>query len=177
MSQPLGRGTEATNRVVIRLARPGELEHVGRLTADAYLQEGFLASDDPYLAVLQDASSRAADAELWVADVGGEVVGTVTFCPPGSPYRQAAAAGEGEFRTLAVAPSARGLGVGRRLVEQCFDRCRAFGLRDLVLLSQVQMTAAHGLYTAMGFVRDSALDWSPRPGTRLQGFRAAVPTG
>jgi N-acetylglutamate synthase-like GNAT family acetyltransferase len=162
--------------VVIRLARPDEIEHVGHLTADAYLREGFIAVDNPYLAVLQDAASRAADAELWIADLGGEIVGTVTFCPPGSPYRQVATGDEGEFRTLAVAPAARGRGVGRRLVEHCFERCRALDLRQLVLLSQDQMTAAHGLYAVMGFARDSALDWSPRPGVRLQGFRAAVPS-
>jgi GNAT superfamily N-acetyltransferase len=162
--------------VVIRLARQDEIEQVGHLTANAYLREGFIAADSPYLEVLRDAASRAAAAELWIADVGGEVVGTVTFCPPGSPYRQVATGDEGEFRTLAVAPAARGHGVGRRLVEHCFERCRAFGLGQLVLLSQDEMTAAHSLYAVMGFVRDGALDWSPRPGVRLQGFRAAVPS-
>jgi N-acetylglutamate synthase-like GNAT family acetyltransferase len=162
--------------LVIRLARPAELERVGRLTADVYLDEGFITSDSPYIEVLRDAASRAAGAELWVADIEGDVVGTVTFCPPGSSYRQAATEDQGEFRTLAVARAARGRGVGRRLVEQCFARCRALGLRQLVLLSQDAMTTAHGLYAAMGFTRDQALDWSPRPGIRLNGFRADVPS-
>ena len=162
--------------LVIRLALSGETERVGRMTADAYLREGYVQPDGPYVAVLQDAASRAENAELWVADLNGDIVGTVTFCPPGSPYRQAADAGEGEFRTLAVSASARGHGVGRRLVEQCFQRCRLLGLRQLVLLSQEQMTPAHRLYAAMGFVRDSALDWSPEPGVDLQGFRADVPS-
>jgi N-acetylglutamate synthase-like GNAT family acetyltransferase len=170
-------GGGAADDVVIRLARPDEIDHVGRLTAEAYLREGFLAADNPYVAVLRDAASRAADAELWIAETGGEIVGTVTFCPPGSSYRQVARVDEGEFRTLAVAPGARGRGVGRRLVGRCFERCRTFGLRQLVLVSQDQMTAAHSLYAALGFVRDTSLDWSPRQGVVLQGFRAAVPSG
>ncbi|HSS68633.1 MAG TPA: GNAT family N-acetyltransferase [Nocardioidaceae bacterium] len=162
--------------LVIRLALANEAELVGRITADAYLHEGYVQPDGPYVAVLQDAISRAERAELWVADLDGAIVGTVTFCPPGSPFRQTATAAEGEFRALAVSAGARGHGVGRRLVEQCFERCRLFGLRQLVLLSQEQMAPAHRLYAAMGFVRDSALDWSPAPGVCLQGFRADVPS-
>ena len=162
--------------LLIRLARPADIKQVGRLTADTYINEGFLRADNPYVAVLRDAASRAADAELWVADAGGVIVGTVTFCPPGSPYRQVSAEAEGEFRALAVAASDRGTGIGRRLVELCFARCRAHGLRRLVLLSQDQMTSAHRLYAAMGFAPDPTLDWSPEPGVQLRGFRAEVPS-
>jgi GNAT superfamily N-acetyltransferase len=158
----------------IRLAEPAEFDDVGRLTVDVYLGDGFLAADNPYTAVLQDAAARAAGAELWVADLDGAVVGTVTFCPPGSPYRQVASEAEGEFRTLAVAAAARGRGIGRQLVDHCFARCRSLRLRELVLLSQQTMTAAHRLYAATGFVRDAQLDWSPRPGIQLLGFRAVV---
>jgi N-acetylglutamate synthase-like GNAT family acetyltransferase len=161
--------------LVIRLARAAEIEHVGRLTADVYLEGGFVTPDSPYVDVLRDAASRAAGAELWVADIDGDVVGTVTFCPPGASHRQAAAGDEGELRALAVARAARGRGVGGRLVDTCFARCRELGLRRLVLLSQDAMTTAQALYAARGFVRDEALDWSPRPGIRLNGFRADVP--
>jgi GNAT superfamily N-acetyltransferase len=164
-----------SDQVVIRRARADELDAVGRLTADTYVSDGFITSDNTYVEVLRDAASRAANAELWVAVLDGEVVGTVTFCPPGSTYRQASADSEGEFRALAVSTGARGIGIGRRLVEQCLDRCRAFGLRQLVLLSQDEMRSAHRLYAALGFTRDEALDLSPQPGVTLRGFRADVP--
>src|SRR4051812_22468743 len=76
---------------------------------------------------------------------------------------------------LAVAPTARGRGVGRRLVERCVDRTRNLGLDELVLVSGAGMATAHRLYESMGFARDEALDWSPQPDVCLQGFRATVP--
>jgi GNAT superfamily N-acetyltransferase len=167
--------SDSSGGIIIRLARADELDEVGRLTAETYLGDGFLRPGNPYVEVLRDAASRAAKAELWVAEVGGAIVGTVTFCPPGSVYRQAAAESEGEFRALAVAASARGRGIGRRLVELCFARCRAFGFTQLVLLSQDAMQSAHRLYAALGFTRDETLDWSPQPGVALRGLRADVP--
>ena len=139
-----------TDDVVMRLARADELPAIGRLTADVYVAEGFVGADNPYLLVLLDAAGRAANAQVWVAELAGEIVGTVTFCPPGSSYRQAASDSEGEFRMLAVADSARGRGIGRRLVEQCFALCRAHGLDGLVLVSQDDMRAAHRVYAASG---------------------------
>jgi GNAT superfamily N-acetyltransferase len=161
--------------VVIRLACDDELDTVGRLTADTYVSDGFIRPDNPYADVLRDAADRAANAELWVAVLDGDPVGSVTFCPPGSAYRQAAADSEGEFRALAVSARARGRGIGRRLVELCFERCRALGLPQLVLLSQDEMRSAHRLYAALAFARDESLDWSPQPGVDLHGFRADVP--
>jgi GNAT superfamily N-acetyltransferase len=171
------RQPTVSDDVVIRLARRDEFDEVGRLTAQTYLGEGFIGPDNPYVEVLRDAAGRATGAELWVAEERGEVIGTVTFCPPGSVYRQSATESEGEFRALAVAPNARGRGVGRQLVELCFARCRAFGLGQLVLLSQDAMRSAHRLYTDLGFGRDTTLDWSPQSGVRLHGFRADVPAG
>ena len=46
---------------------------------------------------------------------GDEVLGCVTCCPPGSPWRELAGEHEGEFRMLAVAPAARGRGAGAAL--------------------------------------------------------------
>jgi predicted N-acetyltransferase YhbS len=53
---------------------------------------------------------------------------------------------------LAVAPDARGQGVGRRLVEACLDHARAVGAPRVVLLSNSQLTSALKLYRALGFV-------------------------
>jgi ribosomal protein S18 acetylase RimI-like enzyme len=160
--------------LVIRPARDDELVAVGELTLDGYVHDGFLTRDDGYSAHLLDADQRARDAELVVAVRSGEVVGTVTFCPPDSPMREVSADGEGEFRMLAVSPTARGLGIGRALVLHCVDRCQELGLTGLAICSMSRMTAAHRLYDATGFVRDSSLDWEPEPGVLLWGFRRPV---
>ena len=60
-------------------------------------------------------------------DDDGDILGSVTFCPPGLPVARARRRdGEGEFRMLAVAPDARGRGVGEALA----GRARSVPRRD-----------------------------------------------
>jgi ribosomal protein S18 acetylase RimI-like enzyme len=159
--------------VEIRLASPSEYAVVGDLTVEAYTVDGFLDDSDDYADHLRDAADRAAGAELWVAVVdSGAVLGSVTYCPPGSRWCELATEpDQGEFRMLAVAPAARRGGIGRALVEHCIARSRTLGHRELVLSSQAEMTKAHRLYASLGFVRAPELDWYPVPGIELLGFR------
>jgi ribosomal protein S18 acetylase RimI-like enzyme len=160
--------------VEVRTAQEDEYAAVGELTLDGYVHDGFLTRETDYAEHLLDAAHRAIDAELVVAVDADGLLGTVTFCPPGSPLRELSRDGEAEFRMLAVAPSARGRGVGRALVEHCFTRARELGLEDMVICSMSRMTAAHRLYDAMGFVREPALDWEPVPDVLLLAFRRPV---
>jgi ribosomal protein S18 acetylase RimI-like enzyme len=59
----------------------------------------------------------------------------------------------GEIKRMYVAPHARGLGLGRRLVEELEREARALGLRRLVLETGTRQDAAIGLYRATGFER------------------------
>ena len=156
--------------VAIRAARPEDYERLGDLTAAAYLDDGLLdhGPEDPYLDVLRDVRHRAQHAEVLVAvDAGGTVLGGVAFVGGPGPFADIAGADEAEFRTLAVAPSGRGRGVGAALVRECVDRARALGRERVVLSTQPMMHAAHRLYERFGFVRVPERDWSPRPGTAL----------
>jgi predicted N-acetyltransferase YhbS len=151
----------------IRRATPQELEEVGRLTAEVYVGDGFVGADDRYFRELVDTSRRAREAEVWVAVDDGQVLGSVTFCPVGSAYREIAHADEGEFRMLAVSPAARGQGVGRALVELCVRRSGELGYAGVRMSSMDRMTTAHGVYERLGFVRAPEDDWSPEPGVSL----------
>lgn len=155
----------------IRLAEPSELDAVGALTLEAYAVDGVIGADHPYAASLRDTRTRAQDAELWVAGDGSDLLGTVTWCPPGSSLQEVAGPGEGEFRMLAVAASARGRGVGEALVEHCLARARATDLDVVVLSTGDWMHAAHRLYERLGFQRAPEHDWSPRDGVNLLGYR------
>jgi ribosomal protein S18 acetylase RimI-like enzyme len=155
--------------VRVRRARPSELGAAGAVAVAAY--EPFtLGPDDAYLEKLRDAGTRDREAELWVAVIGTRVVGCVTSCPPGSPWRELAGPEEGEFRMLAVDPTARNLGVGAALVERCEERARAHGARAMVLSSLHEMADAHRLYTRLGYRRDASRDWEPVPGVALVTF-------
>ena len=155
----------------IRHARPDEYQHVGELTAAAY--SGFLdGPDDPYADQLRNAEARALEAELWVAVDPDDhrLLGTVTICLDGSPWREIGRADEGEFRMLAVAPEAQGQGVGLALTRFCLDRFREVGTTGVVLSTLAEMTAAHRIYERLGFERAPERDWEPYPGLPLLAF-------
>lgn len=170
--------------LVVRPARPDEYAAVGQITVDAYRADGLLDSaehpvESTYEDQLLDAGRRAREAELWVIAEDGtgsdELLGTVTWCPIGSPWRQLAQRDDqAEFRMLAVAPAGRRRGIGRRLVDACLERARRDGMREVVLWSHPLMLAAHALYLRMGFERAYDLDGSPVPGVNLWGFRLAL---
>ena len=160
----------------IRRADPADFERVGTLTVQAYIEDGHIPAVSEYADTLADAASRARDAELWVAvdDATGSVLGSVTFAAPGSPYLEVAGPREGEFRMLAVAHEARGLGVGAALVEHVIGRARELGLTGLAMSTQPTMLSAHRIYQRLGFERTPDRDWSPVPGVELLTYRLAL---
>lgn len=164
-----------SGKIVVRVAEPAEYETIGAITVGAYESDGLLVADPEYRAELADAAGRAAHAELLVA-VGepGEVLGSVTVTPPGSPLAEISREDELEFRMLATAPPARGRGVGEALTRAVLARAAERGARRVVLCSLTQMTTAHRLYRRLGFSRAPERDWEPVPGVPLLAFTKEV---
>ena len=149
------------------------LQQVGDITARAYVDGGHLAADDDYASHLIDASSRARDAELWVAldRESRTPLGSVAFAAPGSRLAEIAGEGEAEFRMLSVAAEAHGRGVGTALVRLCLERARSVGAGAIALSTQPTMVAAHRIYERLGFVRTPERDWKPVPSVTLMTYR------
>ena len=159
----------------IRLAQPEEFDAVGELTAEVYVGDGYIDPSADYVKELRNTAPRAAAAEVWVAVEGAgadqAILGSVTNCPAGSPWKELAGDGEGEFRMLAVAAAARGRGVGEALVRHCIELSKAAGDRSMTLSTMDRMTGAHRVYGRLGFQRSPQEDWSPVSGVLLWAFR------
>jgi ribosomal protein S18 acetylase RimI-like enzyme len=166
------RNAQAAGRVgpgvIVRDARPDELASIGDLRVAAYRADGFLPATSEYAATLHTLGADGQGEVLAAVD-GGQIVGTVTLqsWPAGQMAR---GPGEAEIRALAVAPHARGQGVGAALVTAVIERAARRGVRHLVLLTLPEMRAAHHLYTQAGFSRLRHRDWSPRPGATLLAY-------
>lgn len=79
----------------------------------------------------------------WIAELNGERVGCV-FC---TKKEEAVA----QLRILLVEPSARGMGIGTRLVEECVRFARGARYRQIVLWTNDVLEAARRIYERVGF--------------------------
>lgn len=162
--------------VAVRDARPDEREAVRALVLRAYGE--FAAVMEPAAwagleEAVRAALARDGAAEWIVAERGGEPVGAVLLYPPETDaYGGATAAARWpEVRLLSVAPEARGLGVGRVLMDECVRRARAAGATDLGLHTSHSMRAAIRMYEKMGFVRAPEHDFQPPGAELVRGYR------
>ena len=99
----------------------------------AKIAGAFLESHDPR-------SERA-----WIAERAGARVGSVLLVRADDETAK--------LRLLIVEPSARGHGVGARLVEACTTFARDCGYRRITLWTQSHLAAARTLYQRAGYVR------------------------
>jgi len=89
----------------------------------------------------------------WIAERDGRNVGCVFLVqardetPPHKVVE-----GTAQLRMLLVEPTARGLGIGARLVDECERFASARGYRRIVLWTNSVLTAARAIYDRAGYV-------------------------
>ncbi len=99
----------------------------------ARIVEQFLSNFDP------------ARERCWIAEIDGQNVGHVFLVKHPEEKHTA------KLRLLFVEPSARGMGLGDTLVNECIRFARAAGYRKMVLWTQSILTPAHRIYRRAGF--------------------------
>jgi GNAT superfamily N-acetyltransferase len=168
----------AMRAIVLREARPAELDTIGETMVAAYAE--FSPPDPPpqwqhYVDEIRDVRCRLADSILIVAEDGGRIVGAVTYYPDGSKEPNGGwPSSYGVFRLLAVHPDARGHGIGRLLTEECIHRARTAGSSAIGLHTTMLMNVARAMYERMGFVRAPEFDFMPMPNFLVMGYRLAL---
>ena len=81
--------------------------------------------------------------QCWIAERDGEILGSVFVMPEDETTAR--------LRVLYVESSARGLGLGRQLVDLCVSFAREAGYRRLVLWTHSFQKSARKIYQAAGF--------------------------
>ena|SRR5688500_11207365 len=89
--------------------------------------------------------------------------------PVGCAALQRIDASRAEMKRLYVPPSARGLGVGRKLVAQLLSDAQAIGYSEVVLDTLPTMSEAQRLYRQFGFRDIEPYRPNPIAGTRYLG--------
>jgi ribosomal-protein-alanine N-acetyltransferase len=110
------------------------------------------SGDPASLAALHAASFPDAWDAKAIADLLA-TPGTFAFHADDGFVLARVAAGEAEILTLAVAPSARGKGLGRVLLQAVITRARAMGAQTMFLEVGADNPAARALYAALGFTK------------------------
>ncbi|QNE21874.1 GNAT family N-acetyltransferase [Kribbella qitaiheensis] len=131
-----------------RLGRPGDLGWVLQAHGELYAAEygwgldyeGLVARIVADFATTYDPDLEAA----WIAEQDDERLGSI-FCVRGPDAATA------KLRLLLLHPSARGHGLGGRLVDTCLDFARAAGYKRMVLWTNDPLIAARNIYLARGF--------------------------
>jgi GNAT superfamily N-acetyltransferase len=140
-------GGQRPEVAVRELGQPGDLGWVVQAHGEIYAAEfGWDTSFEALVAriVADYAVSRDPAREAaWIAEVDGRRAGCI-FCVAGG---EAVA----KLRILLVDPSARGLGIGDRLVTTCMEFARAAGYSRMRLWTNDVLAAARAIYLRHGF--------------------------
>lgn len=144
--------------VIFRAASRAERDVVIRLQFDAYEEFKPFLTPDNWAQMMTNISRVVQDAregDLLVAEINGEIRGTVTYYPPGPKDYTRVPPEWAVIRVLAVQPAWRRSGIARRLTEECLRRAREDRAPFVGLHTSELMHAARTMYEQLGFRRQS----------------------
>lgn len=132
---------------ILRDPQPGDMGWIVQRQAILYAQEfGWNSEYEALVAEIVAKFVRQFDPKserCWIAEKDGKAVGSVFVVREDDVTAK--------LRLLAVEASARGLGIGRRLVDECIRFARLAGYKRMVLWTNSVLTDARKIYEKAGF--------------------------
>mgnify|MGYP001003019496 CR=1 FL=1 len=136
-----------TRTAILREHQPGDIGWVIQQHGEIYAREyGWNSEFEALVAGIGAEFLKKFDPayeRCWVAELDGARVGSVFVVRKSATVAQ--------LRMLILTPSARGLGLGARLTDECIAFARSKGYRKLVLWTNSILTVARDIYARRGF--------------------------
>jgi DNA-binding MarR family transcriptional regulator/predicted N-acetyltransferase YhbS len=151
----LGESRRESSAWLLRPPRPGDIGWVVARHGALYAQE--YGWDMRFEALVARIAADFVDRfeprreACWIAERDGGNVGCVFLVQARHDTSGAITPKTAQLRMLLVEPSARGLGIGARLVAECERFARAQGYRRIVLWTNSVLSAARAIYSKAGY--------------------------
>jgi len=143
----LGTTTQENFSYILRTPQPGDYGWVIQSNGSLYAQE--YGWDENYEALVAQIVAEfvknydSKKERCWIAEKDGENVGSVFLVKESATIAR--------LRLLIVDPKARGLGIGKRLVDECTRFARQVGYKKITLWTNSVLLAARSIYQKAGY--------------------------